>query len=1161
MTSIGNCWYNQSGSYKAPSGLSYFFTNVGDGANTTKLFWQDETDAEKQKTKAANNDTCDICEKENVVQEDLYQLSDASNHSIVLPGLLCENKRARFTFDDTNLGYIYVVDNDGGDRDGWLHIVGQAQITENAICGDKDYSDVLWDVDVWFRPSEEGEAEAKFELEGQDDSDWRYWMLMSGGMFNKANPDEQISFVKMDNDYGLQVGTTANGKNLNFGASTWFNYTAQLDGQGLYSSVQGGHGDINIDLEDACDDDGGGDDDCNNYDLFYADAQPGNDTRSIFGVDISSGTDAVLSLVAERDYGFHLSYDTDKNILYASDSGGGFIEKIDPLTGVSLGFISLEGLNTIRCNEYKDGKIYLGSDNQNRIVEVDPADGSYTDVATDVPVSGGDLVFRNGDLYLATRQGNKLLLISGGSSSVVGNIPAGVNGLTLTGANELFMANFNSTAFNLIDATGAVTNTFDVVLEGESYTLKDGDLAGGCNRRNDTDEDPEVCENFDYFAADKKDGDDIRIYGVTINGGDAEMSELFSREVGISIAFDEDENVIYGVKPDGKSIEVIDPMSGASQEMIAIDNGLSGIFAAVFHNDKLYLGSGTQDKIYEVSLDGSYTTIASGLDIQGGDLVYRNNDLYLFTKDGDQLFRIAGGVAIPVNSIPKDINGAGITPDNNFVMVGSGSDQLFLINENGVDLGSFNLTLDGDAFTFSNGDFASGCNNKEIIDEIPVCENFDLFYGDHNNGVPGGRLFGVDLSGSDANISLIASRDYKFHISYDGANNVIYAVNGNGSFIEKMNADGSTIEMIPLEGLSQTYGNVFYEDFIYLASANQNRIVKVDPADGSYSVVATGLPVEGGDIVFRNGELYLATREGDKLFMITGGAAVEVSSIPADVNGMSVTAENNLLIANDGSNAFFLLDETGMQIASYDVKLDGEPFGLADGDLAGGCNTKEDGDGTPPDGCYAEAWTDFSQGLDKNGNPVKEDRSNKDAALGEPDRNNDPGGFYSLGFGGTLTLRFAGAVYDTPDAADIKVWETTFTGDMCGSSSDETALIELSQNGTDFVSVGIFCRDAEVDIAGSGLLYVTHIRITDNNTSTNDGYDVDGVEALFGCQEIPDNDGDLCYGSFVVDGSYLPGPMKNGMPITNPDRNDPTKALGEPQNDDTLNFVSLGYQW
>ena len=215
-TSIG-------GSYKAPSGLSYFFTQRFDGPNTTKLFWQDENDNEKQKTQAANNSTCDVCEKENVVQDDLYQLSDAADHSIVLPGLLCENKRARFTFDDTNLGYIYVVDNDGDNRDGWLHILGQAQITENAVGCGKDYSEVLWDVDVWFRPASDGEAEPKFELDGQDDSDWRYWILMSGGMFNKANPDEQISFLKMENDFGLQVGNTANGKNLNYGASTWFN--------------------------------------------------------------------------------------------------------------------------------------------------------------------------------------------------------------------------------------------------------------------------------------------------------------------------------------------------------------------------------------------------------------------------------------------------------------------------------------------------------------------------------------------------------------------------------------------------------------------------------------------------------------------------------------------------------------------------------------------------------------------------------------------------------------------------------------------------------------------------------------------------------------------------------------------------------------------------
>ena len=54
-----------------------------------------------------------------------------------------------------------------------------------------------------------------------------------------------------------------------------------------------------------------------------------------------------------------------------------------------------------------------------------------------------------------------------------------------------------------------------------------------------------------------------------------------------------------------------------------------------------------------------------------------------------------------------------------------------------------------------------------------------------------------------------------------------------------------------------------------------------------------------------------------------------------------------------------------------------------------------------------------------------------------------------------------------------------------------------------------------------------------------------------------DGDEDECYGSSVM--SYNPGPLKNGGPIVDPARIDPLKALGAPQNDDTNNFVSLGY--
>lgn len=208
------------------------------------------------------------------------------------------------------------------------------------------------------------------------------------------------------------------------------------------------------------------------------------------------------------------------------------------------------------------------------------------------------------------------------------------------------------------------------------------------------------------------------------------------------------------------------------------------------------------------------------------------------------------------------------------------------------------------------------------------------------------------------------------------------------------------------------------------------------------------------------------------------------------------------------------------------------------------------------EGCYGASVVEFSQGLKSNGQPVAANRSNPEKALGVPDRSNAADGFVSLGINGSIIIAFGGDVYDEA-GDDIMVYETSFSGDTCGRSDDERASIAVSQDGTTWVSVTDICRDGAIDLAGLGLDYVTQIKITDISTNSNsDGYDVDGVEALNGCQPISAR---RCFGGSVVVDSYQPGPMSNGSPITNPDRLDPSKALGEPQNDDTNNFVSLGY--
>lgn len=204
----------------------------------------------------------------------------------------------------------------------------------------------------------------------------------------------------------------------------------------------------------------------------------------------------------------------------------------------------------------------------------------------------------------------------------------------------------------------------------------------------------------------------------------------------------------------------------------------------------------------------------------------------------------------------------------------------------------------------------------------------------------------------------------------------------------------------------------------------------------------------------------------------------------------------------------------------------------------------------PTEACYATTVVDFQQGTLKNGGVIGADRSDPTKALYQPDASNAAGGFVSLGVNGYIILGFEGVIY-AQAGNDFIIYETSFAGDTCNSNS-ETALIELSQDGITWVTYGEICLDEAIDFSGLGLEYVSQIKVT-NTANTPDGYDLDGVIAINGCQELIEP----CYGAEVI--SYTPGLTNAGAAMTDPNRINPAKALGQPQGDDTTNFVSLGF--
>ena len=305
-------------------------------------------------------------------------------------------------------------------------------------------------------------------------------------------------------------------------------------------------------------------------------------------------------------------------------------------------------------------------------------------------------------------------------------------------------------------------------------------------------------------------------------------------------------------------------------------------------------------------------------------------------------------------------------------------------------------------------------------------------------------------------------------------------------------------------------------------------------------------------------------------------------------DGKSVTANSSKDLSNvvlkycDGSHQKF------EDLSGYSQLFSGTGSN-ADKTIEGvwiksGCNNSGDGPGygefvanpdanvcNPlPPGCYAHEIVSYNPGLRYNFTPVADTRDNPEKALGAPDMSDATTteanvNFVALGFGGELTVKFLLPIKNGP-GADVRVWETTFapsTGNC--AVYPETINAFASQDGCNWKFIGSGCQDTDLDLATGGLEWAQYIKLIDmseraafvNVGHIADGYDVDGIECLNGYEADPIfQEFDCQFATFLVD--YAPGPRKNASaPLA--ERQDATKALGEPERIDSQNFVALGF--
>lgn len=247
-----------------------------------------------------------------------------------------------------------------------------------------------------------------------------------------------------------------------------------------------------------------------------------------------------------------------------------------------------------------------------------------------------------------------------------------------------------------------------------------------------------------------------------------------------------------------------------------------------------------------------------------------------------------------------------------------------------------------------------------------------------------------------------------------------------------------------------------------------------------------------------------------------------------------------------------------------------------------------------PSSEYPTKVIDYTQGSNIPQIPPANVTSRTDSmrALGIPENSDAHGSwnFVTLGFGGSITLAFSDstnpyalfgwmAPVQNTAGDDIIMWETSFfdpanwPGGFGCADYEERAKVEVSADGIVFHELGTACiEDASFDMDDAGDVWpgghmngipyppgklpgAFYVRITDMTpmaSRSQDGYDLDGIEAKkmpIG-RAVPE-----CSPNKVA---YFSQGLNNGGGVIPPLRSNPLNALGTPEKDDTYNFVSLG---
>lgn len=449
---------------------------------------------------------------------------------------------------------------------------------------------------------------------------------------------------------------------------------------------------------------------------YYLSRNSNNGDSEVYAVTLN-GNNAELELIGTFSEAAHLAFDQSTSELY-------LIFNTNPLTirsyNVASGtygpLVTFNGTGGVIQATFLNGELYIGSGDDNMIYTADYTNGTISPVAS-LNISGGDLSFTaTGELWSASNSTASITQVglSGGANSFVAPLASTTVGLALMPTGSFLLSEQQSNQLKVLDASGNWTgDTYALTLNGAPFTQNNGDLAVGC-----TPITPPVdpCASFNYYLSqnNKNFVGDGQLYGVTLNGSNAEMTLIADLGHKSHLAMDRLNGIVYIInnKLPSSSVYTYDIATGTFSPEVEI-TGLSETVQAVYHDGTLYVGTTNGDGfIAEVDPTTGSWNVYIGAPVDGGDLVVDTlGNLLMATRFNNQLIGYDQfGDPYLFSSIPSTPTGIALALDGSFLLSRNGYSDLVGLNDDGSLTGNnYTLTLNGSTYVAADGDLTSGC--------------------------------------------------------------------------------------------------------------------------------------------------------------------------------------------------------------------------------------------------------------------------------------------------------------------------------------------------------------------------------------------------------------------------------------------------------------------